>query len=1402
LFLMRTCGSWLTFARGGCFAAFLSLTLAFAGISSAQTTGAVSSPGLPEAGMLNRMRAREAWFVRGRSVAGTSAAGLRQRAVDQKMRMRHEQAARRPQTESANYLVGTSWSALGPTALSSDASGNGLQDYNYVSGRATAIAVDPNDLGGNTVYVGGAYGGVWKSTKAGPLTPDPSQVQWTPVTESQATLSVGAIAIQPQASPNPDASKSVVLVGTGEANSATNSYYGLGILRSTDAGTHWTLISSANSGGRSFAGLSFSRIAFNSNSPNVVVAAASASAMGIGEGLENPATANRGLYSSSDGGVNWTYATVQDSATTIAPDSAIAVAYNAAAGKFFAAVRYHGFYSSTDGTNWVRIPGQPGAGLPATACPAATAATCPIYRAEIAVVPGRNEMYAWYVDANSVDQGIYRSLDGGNAWSQINESGLTECGDSYGCGTEQGTYNLALAAVPDGATTDLIAGAENLFKCRALTSDSNICTGGSWMNLTHAYGCSSIARVHPDQHAIAFPASMPGGKELLYFANDGGVYRALDGFTRLMTGTCGDSNQSDSLNQTLGSLAQFVSLAVHPADPDTVLGGSVDIGSPASASALTSKTWLSVMSGDVGTTNIDPVSNSHWYLASPDSGGGQLSVKECPLGVACHTLDFSDVVTSADVGGDDGALYFPFVLDPQSNSALILGTCRVWRGPRTGGSFTQLSNNFDTGAGPCAGTEVNLVRAVAAGGPSDGNGSKVIYATTDGPGPLQGQSAVPGGRVWVTTNASAGPPSWSDVTSDINPDQYVVSSVAIDTADATGQTAYVSIMGFGVSHVWKTSSAGSTWTDFTANLPDAPANALVVDASVSPSVVYVGTDVGVFSSSSVSANWSEVGPATGIVGFLPNVAVTALKILTKTATKKLYAATYGRGLWEFDLIVTPDFSAVVSNPTLVVADGKAPQFDASLFAFGGYASAVNLSCTKQTTSPPAGCAASPTTVTPSTSGSNFVVNANALSVADYTFNIHAVGTDDLVLTHDTPITLHVVDFNVSAPAPSSTTAIIPSPAAPVMLNVSVSGTVALDVTLACSGLPAGAACSFLPQGDTVPTTSLSVTADAPVPVQLTITTGSNSPTGSYSVTISASSLGVTKTQTLAVIVTDSGFSFKLDSSSLSILAGQTGTLTGSITTTNGYSSPINLSCMAGNTVVPPTCKIDPAKLTPSSGKNTITVTLGATSSTAYACDITAAGTDSATITSTQSASLNVFDFQFPASLGSHTVTAGQSASYAISFTVLGGTKFPDVISLTCGGLPSQTTCSFSPASIAAGSAATTITLTVATTAPSAKKRAVSATALGLQLICWPGLLGLILRGGKRGKYPKLCGIVLLLMIPLILTSCGGGGATVTSSTGTGTNPPLNGTKPGNYDVVVTATSGPLSHSGTGTLVVQ
>ena len=86
-------------------------------------------------------------------------------------------------------VASDTWQPLGPVPLASDASGNGTQDYHQVSGRATAVAIDPADPSGNTIFIGGAQGGVWQSANAANSTA--SSVTWTPVTDDQATLSVG-----------------------------------------------------------------------------------------------------------------------------------------------------------------------------------------------------------------------------------------------------------------------------------------------------------------------------------------------------------------------------------------------------------------------------------------------------------------------------------------------------------------------------------------------------------------------------------------------------------------------------------------------------------------------------------------------------------------------------------------------------------------------------------------------------------------------------------------------------------------------------------------------------------------------------------------------------------------------------------------------------------------------------------------------------------------------------------------------------------------------------------------------------------------------------------------------------------------------------------------------------------
>ena len=178
---------------------------------------------------------REQWFLHGRRYQGQVAPQLLEKAQQQRDTLRHQALLRAQVRTAVTPSSGTPtpvWTPLGPAPMMSTTAVGNTQDYGFVTGRATTVAVDQNDPTGNTVYLGGAYGGVWKSTNA--ANPTVTQVIWTPITDDQATTAVGAIAVQP-------GNGNIVLVGTGEANSSTDSYYGLGILRSTDAGNSWTL---------------------------------------------------------------------------------------------------------------------------------------------------------------------------------------------------------------------------------------------------------------------------------------------------------------------------------------------------------------------------------------------------------------------------------------------------------------------------------------------------------------------------------------------------------------------------------------------------------------------------------------------------------------------------------------------------------------------------------------------------------------------------------------------------------------------------------------------------------------------------------------------------------------------------------------------------------------------------------------------------------------------------------------------------------------------------------------------------------------------------------------------------------------------------------------------------------
>jgi len=1294
-------------------ASLLALVL-FSLISTALAQGAKkTTPETPIADAdADHEQQRAEWFLRGRVVPGKSSAELRYRAYQAKIQARAARRAR-AQTAHANAQSSASssgWTPLGPVPLASDATGEGFQNYNQVSGRATAVAIDPADPTGNTVYIGGAQGGVWQSTNA--ATSIANSVTWAPVTDDQATLSIGSIVIQPG---NTNPAQSVVLAGTGEADNSADSYFGLGMLRSADGGSTWALIPTANGGAYSLSGLGATTHAFSTatGQTSTVVAAMAATSEGEIGGALTTGTYS-GLYTSTDAGQTWTYDALFSGASE--STSATSVVYNAAASLFFAAERYHGFYSSPDGLNWTRLATQPGAAglLSTTACPQSYVTTCPIYRGEITVVPGRNEMYVWFVSLGStgspVDQGIWQSTNGGASWTQISDSGIINCGDSDGCGVDQGFYNLELLAVPNGTSaSDLYAGAINLYKC-SISAANPTCSATAFMNLTHVYGCdplSALAHVHPDQHALAY-SILSSGNELMYFANDGGIYRALDGFTGLTTGSCSSTNLFDDLNQNLGSMTQFVSFSEHPTNVGMILGGTQDNGSPATATATTSSSWGNVLGGDGGYNAIDP-NTGNWFASNPDTGSGTLNILECSSGVNCTDSLFTEVVGSGSVGGDDGSFYFPYILDPQSTTAVLVGTCRVWSGPRSGGTFTLLSLNFDTlGTGTCSGDEVNVVRALAAGGPTNANGSQIIYATTDGLGPIESSAPI-GGNVWVTTNATAvsGTTStFANVTmngpsgNSINPNQFPISAVAIDTSDPTGNTAYVTVMGFtgGPGHVWQTTNAGATWTDWTgfggtSPLPDSPTNAVVVDRGAH--IVYVGTDVGVFQSSTSSAAWTEVGPIPnptgGSSGFLPNVAVTALGIFNSGGQKLLRASTYGRGVWQFNLLASPDFQIAVPSSPLTAFIGTTATFNGTITAVNGYDNSVELSCAPGSSSPPSPCTPSPVSLTPTATGVAFLLAAGTSSVADYYFNLQGAGSDPNNTTNTVALTLHVVNFALTTPSPAAITEPRGDTSPPVSFQVTVQGTFNQSVTLSCSISPSitGAACGFTPGAVVNPTSASPVNATA------TLTVPFGTATGNYTVTLQAATSGAPAPATASftmTVTTNPNFILSEPTAFPNVKLGSTSTSGPiAISSQDGFSATVSLSC-------PPTFGANSCSITPTSVSTfpaTVNLVINGTSFTAGSYQLAVQGTSGST-TNSLSVPFNVGDFLVTGPLTPSSAPGGQVLE---SLTISSTNSYSGQVNVTCdaSALPGAQ-CSISPTNPitinTAASAAATATINV------------------------------------------------------------------------------------------------------------
>ena len=231
-------------------------------------------------------------------------------------------------------LASSTWTAVGPASINNGAA----------SGRVTGLAVDPSDPSGNTVFVGGASGGVWKTNNF--LTTDPEGPTWTPLLDRVATygMNIGGIAVFGR---NDDPNQSIVFAATGEGDTSSR---GVGLLRSMDGGLTWELLDSTDNTlpfdqrSHNLVGLTAFDVVVDPRPTSTGDAIVYAALSGTG------ANDGGGIYKSRDSGRTWTR--VLDGEATdveLDPTSGTVTTFNPTGNlqRVFAAIRGRGVLMST-----------------------------------------------------------------------------------------------------------------------------------------------------------------------------------------------------------------------------------------------------------------------------------------------------------------------------------------------------------------------------------------------------------------------------------------------------------------------------------------------------------------------------------------------------------------------------------------------------------------------------------------------------------------------------------------------------------------------------------------------------------------------------------------------------------------------------------------------------------------------------------------------------------------------------------------------------------------------------------------------------------------------------------------------------------------------------------------------
>ncbi len=704
-----------------------------------------------------------------------------------------------------------------------------------VSGRVTDVAVAKRPGQTRAIYVGTASGGVWLSENEG--------TTWTPIFDDAPTTAVGDVAVAPS---NPD----IVWVGTGEANIFRTSPGGAGIYKSTDAGKTWRFMGLAGTE-------RIARIVVHPSNPDIVYVAS--------PGHEWTTNPDRGVFKTTDGGRTWAkvlFVSDMTGAIDLVMDPTDSEVLYASTWQRIRK-RWNdprnepdytgsGVHKTTDGgRTWTPInDGLPEAryrgriGLDiARSNPSVVYAYIDNYEIARQAPEGQTDAYGRPRGGVIKGATVYRSDDKGGTWRQASESSQFMEGLSA-------TYGWVFGQI------------------RVDPNDENrVYIMGLRLNVS-TNGAKTFSRVQTpggDHHALWID---PENSSVLFNGHDQGFIVSYDKGQNWRRFT-------DQIH-----VAQFFNIGFDMDTPFRVYGSVQDHGSRRGIVDLSqgrdkipSVAFENAPGGEgsshaIDPTNPDLVYSAGFYGSLSRSDYSTLDERGRP-----RSIDIMPTIDQEE-GPLRGQWVAPFILSPHDPNIVYLGLQYLFQSKTRGETWERISRDLTDNDPEMRGDIPYQTIFAIDESPLRRD---LLYVGTDD------------GRVHRTRD---GGQTWTDLTGSLPRRQWVSRVIASRYDEAT---VYLTQTGrqhddYG-AYIWKSTDYGQTWTSLANGVPSGPVNVIREDP-VMRSVLYAGTDVGVFVTTDGGTSWQVLG------GGLPSTFVFDLVVHPRDHI--VVAATHGRGMWALD----------------------------------------------------------------------------------------------------------------------------------------------------------------------------------------------------------------------------------------------------------------------------------------------------------------------------------------------------------------------------------------------------------------------------------------------------------------------------------------------------------------------